>query len=151
VNHIDLPYELLIPAVAAVLAAIIGAASAWYLAGAQRKKTEAEAKKANADAKKAAADAAGTLTGAALELVEKLQGQVDALEKDVEELQCEVERQRGRIRVVTKLNARLLRGAAILTDQLKELGQKPAWRVECDVASDDELVGELQKLGNATE
>jgi len=141
---VNIPPDLLIPAVSVVLAAFIGAASAWYVAGAQRKKALAEAKKATADA-------AETLTGAALKLVEKLQLQITDLEKDVEELQCAVERQRTRIRVVTKLNARLITGASVLIAQIEELGQKPEWRLECDVAKDEELVAELERIGNNSE
>lgn len=136
-NHIDIPVSILLPAVVAIVVAIISSAGTWFLVKPQRAKTTAEA--------------ADVLTGAALNLVKQLQLQIAELEKDVEALQHSVERQRDRIRVVTKLNARLLQGASLLVTQLVESGQEPVWRIECDVAGDEELAAELVRLGNSKE
>ena len=123
---------ILVPAVTGLLVALLTSIGAWFLIRPQRRKTSAEA--------------ADVITEAALKIVGKLQVQVDVLQEEVDELKCEVELQTVRIRTVGKLNAKLLRGSTLLTNQVLELGEEPVWRIACDVAGDHELAQELMRL-----
>jgi hypothetical protein len=122
-----------------ILSAVVGLITAflingvgWFLVRSQRAKTNAEA--------------ADIITGSALKLVQELRQQVADLRTEVDTLEEELGIQKGLLKVVTELNVRLLRGTAILTDQLNNLGEEPCWTIQDAAGKDEELRRELQRL-----
>lgn len=130
-----------IPLFSAVAVAIIGTAGGWFLVSRQRRALDAEAKKTHADA-------TATITGAAKTMIDRLERSVERLDEKVTQLEAEnrvkdqlIEEQEERIEVlegevvlvkrrmqeVSKLNVDLLRGNALLCEQIRTFGEEPIW------------------------
>lgn len=101
--------DILAPAVAAIVVAILANGVGWWIARSQRQKLDA--------------DAADVLTGSALRMVERWERRVSQLEKEIGRLE-------RKVRLLTEATEALCKGAARLEGQIVAMGHEPVWRLD---------------------
>lgn len=132
-----------------VAVAFVMSAGTWFLVSRQKRQLEADTGKSQAEARKTDADTAAVITGAAKDMILEMKDSIDRMGKQIDKLERQngekdtiidaqevrIEALEGEVRLVkarmgeySKLNADLLQGSALLTEQIRSFGEEPIWR-----------------------